>query len=59
MLKDLLKRLNVSPKFEDYREVRFQMIDIAEQIAILGIEIARMKEEYKIADADITQELKS
>jgi len=58
-MKEILNRLNKNPTYEDYRECRYQLISLAENIAIIDIEIASKKEELKIKEAERVAELKS
>lgn len=58
-MKELLKKLNIAPTYDDYRLCRYELIEVAEAIAELKIGIASKKEEYKQQEADLTKELKS
>ena len=58
-MKELLKKLNINPTYEDYRECRYEMINLAESIANLEIAIASMKEENKIYEAERVKEIKN
>jgi len=58
-MKELLKKLNINPTYEDYRECRYRLIELAESIANLEIAIASMKEENKIYEAERVAEIKN
>lgn len=58
-MEKLLEKLNISPNYDDYRQVTYQLIWIANQISTIKIEIAKLNNELKDIEADMTLELKS
>ena len=57
-MKDLLEKLNIAPTYDDYRDCRYRLIEVAQNIAEVGVEITREKELVAIREAELVEMIK-